>query len=129
RTYIRSFTVADSDRAYIEGAIQEAGCDPLCSAIEFLREVLLLEPPPYLIDRQRDYLEFVMKWQQFTGPVMAKGLEDTTFYVYNPLISLNEVGGDCGAPEAHFGVEHFHRSNLDRFERQPFTMNAGSTHD
>src|SRR5436309_871429 len=70
-----------------------------------------------------------MRWQQFTGPVMAKGLEDTTFYVHNPLVSVNEVGGDSNGPEVYFGIEDFHRRNLARHARAPHAMNATSTHD
>jgi len=81
--------------AYIEDAIAAAGQGP---AFVFLRRVLLLDPAWYLQDRKPDYLDFVMRWQQFTGPVMAKGLEDTTFYVHNPLVSVNEVGGDSNGP-------------------------------
>src|SRR5262249_9781313 len=69
------------------------------------------------------------RWQQFTGAVMAKGLEDTTFYVHNPLVSVNEVGGDSNGPEVYSGVEEFHRRNLARRDRWPQTMNATSTHD
>lgn len=70
---------------------------------------------------------FVMRFQQFTGPLMAKGLEDTIFYVYNRLISLNEVGG---FPE-RFGVSltEFHELMQSRASSWPFTMNATSTHD
>src|SRR5262249_11713254 len=68
-------------------------------------------------------------WQQFTGPVMAKGLEDTTFYVHNPLVSVNEVGGDSSGPDLYFGVEEFHRRNLGRHARCPHALNASSTHD
>ncbi|OLD69874.1 MAG: hypothetical protein AUI45_06265 [Acidobacteria bacterium 13_1_40CM_2_56_11] len=60
---------------------------------------------------------------------MAKGLEDTTFYVHNPLMSVNEVGGDSNGPGIYFGVEEFHRHNLARRGRWPQTMNATSTHD
>jgi (1->4)-alpha-D-glucan 1-alpha-D-glucosylmutase len=70
-----------------------------------------------------------MHWQQFTGPAMAKGLEDTTFYVHNPLLSVNEVGSDCKGTETLLGIEAFHRHSIERLERQPFTMNASSTHD
>jgi len=70
-----------------------------------------------------------MRWQQFTGPVMAKGLEDTAFYVHTPLLSVNEVGGDSNGPEIYFGVEGFHRRNLARHARWPHTLNATSTHD
>jgi (1->4)-alpha-D-glucan 1-alpha-D-glucosylmutase len=60
---------------------------------------------------------------------MAKGLEDTTFYVQNPLISLNEVGGDCAGPDSLLGIENFHRHNARRLHEHPHTMNASSTHD
>jgi (1->4)-alpha-D-glucan 1-alpha-D-glucosylmutase len=72
-------------------------------------------------------LNFVMKFQQLTGPVMAKSVEDTAFYIYNRLVSLNEVGGH---PE-QFGstIEMFHRDNTNRLRRWPHAMLATSTHD
>jgi (1->4)-alpha-D-glucan 1-alpha-D-glucosylmutase len=126
RTYIRDENISETDRAYIEDAIAVSGKGP---AFDFLRRVLLVDPAWYLQQRKADYLDFVMRWQQFTGPVMAKGLEDTTFYVHNPLISVNEVGGDSNGPESYFGIEEFHRRNLARQARWPHTMNASSTHD
>jgi len=126
RTYIRDFQISETDRAYIEDSIAAAGQGP---AFVFLRRVLLLDPAWYLQDQKADYLDFVMRWQQFSGPVMAKGLEDTTFYVHNPLVSVNEVGGDSNGPEIYFGVEGFHRRNQMRRMRWPYTMNASSTHD
>ncbi len=126
RTYIRDFQISETDRAHIEDAIAVAGSGP---AMAFVRRVLLLEPAWYLQSRKPDYLEFVQRWQQFTGPVMAKGLEDTTFYVHNPLMSVNEVGGDSRGPAVYFGVEEFHRRNVARRSRWPYTMNATSTHD
>ena len=126
RTYIRDENISETDRAYIEDAITVSGKGP---AFDFLRRVLLVDPAWYLQQRKADYLDFVMRWQQFTGPVMAKGLEDTTFYVHNPLISVNEVGGDSNGPESYFGIEEFHRRNLARHARWPHTMNASSTHD
>ena len=68
-----------------------------------------------------------MKLQQYTGPVHAKGLEDTSFYRYNLLLSLNEVGGD---PE-RFGrsVAEFHDANLRRLRDWPWEMIATATHD
>src|SRR5207237_1569897 len=68
-----------------------------------------------------------LKLQQMLGPVMAKGLEDTAFYVYNRLVSLNEVGGE---PE-HFGntVEAFHEANAMRAEKWPRSLLATATHD
>jgi (1->4)-alpha-D-glucan 1-alpha-D-glucosylmutase len=126
RTYIREGSISETDRARIEDAIAVSGNGP---AFDFLRRVLLVNPAWYLQNRKPDYLDFVMRWQQFTGPVMAKGLEDTTFYVHNPLVSVNEVGGDSNGPEVYFGVDEFHRRNLARRARWPQAMNASSTHD
>src|SRR5205085_2426711 len=73
------------------------------------------------------WLDFVMRFQQFTSPLMAKGLEDTAFYVFNRLVSLNEVGGNPG----RFGmsVEEFHAAIARRAHAFPHTMNATATHD
>lgn len=72
-------------------------------------------------------IKFIMKFQQLTSPVMAKGLEDSAFYVYNRLISLNEVGGD---PE-YFGnsVNTFHNGMINRAKNWPHSMLSSSTHD
>src|SRR5438046_8118342 len=72
-------------------------------------------------------MQFVLRFQQFTGPIMAKGLEDTVFYIYNRLAALNEVGGE---PQ-QFGVsvDAFHERNLDRHRNWPATLLATSTHD
>jgi (1->4)-alpha-D-glucan 1-alpha-D-glucosylmutase len=126
RTYIRDEKVSNTDRAYIEDALHSAGAG---AEFDFLGRVLLIEPAWYLQERKQQYLDFVMCWQQFTGPVMAKGLEDTTFYVHNPLVSVNEVGGDCNGPDVYFGVEQFHRRNAARHASWPHTMNTTSTHD
>jgi len=71
----------------------------------------------------------VMRWQQFTGSVMAKGLEDTALYLQNRLVSLNEVGCGSQGAVASAGVERFHRHNQRTLERWPHTLNAMSTHD
>jgi (1->4)-alpha-D-glucan 1-alpha-D-glucosylmutase len=96
---------------------------------DFLRDVLLLRPPARGAgaDILRKRLAFTLKFQQLTGPVMAKGLEDTAFYVYNRFISLNEVGGS----PRRFGVrmEEFHCANLERAQQWAFSMLATSTHD
>jgi (1->4)-alpha-D-glucan 1-alpha-D-glucosylmutase len=72
-------------------------------------------------------LKFIMRLQQFTGPIMAKGVEDTAFYVYNRLLSLNEVGSN----PANFGcsIENFHAFMFTRQANWPLSMNATSTHD
>jgi (1->4)-alpha-D-glucan 1-alpha-D-glucosylmutase len=70
-----------------------------------------------------------MQWQQFTGPVMAKGLEDTAAYRHNSLLSLNEVGGDPLRERPPYSLEEFHEFNRRRHEDWPDTMNATATHD
>src|SRR5581483_9165619 len=134
RTYVHSFEVSERDRGYIERTVQLARRrtsredigDP---AFEFLRSVLLVEPPYYLEDRKRDWRDFVMRWQQFTGPVMAKGLEDTAIYRRNSLLSLNEVGGDSLRDRPPLSLQEFHEFNCRRRALWPDTMNATSTHD
>lgn len=131
RTYIRDFEVPDRARGYIEQALERAalttaGSNP--AVLAFFRRVLLLEVPHYVEDRN-EWLEFVLSWQQFTGPVMAKGYEDTACYVYNRLISANEVGSDPELADHPDGVEGFHRHNLNRLAHWPHTLNATSTHD
>ena len=76
---------------------------------------------------RQSVFRFAMRVQQYSGPVMAKGLEDTAFYRYNRFVALNEVGGH---PD-HFGVTlaGFHRANAQRAERWPHTMLGTSTHD
>ncbi|NLW06500.1 MAG: malto-oligosyltrehalose synthase [Clostridia bacterium] len=130
RTYIRNFKLSSSDRNYIEAAVREAvsrqpAVGPACA---FLRQVLLLQFPAGLPEeQQQEWLAFVMRWQQFTGPVMAKGFEDTSLYLYNRLVSLNEVGSE---PEkGGVTTAAFHRFNLKRQQRWPYSLNATSTHD
>lgn len=131
RTYTRSFTIRPSDRRYIEQALMAArernpGLSPQC--FDFLEDVLLLRERVHVTPEQREArLAFVIRWQQFTGPIMAKGFEDSALYVYNRLISLNEVGG---AP-ASYGVslEEFHQFCRNRQRRFRHSLNATSTHD
>jgi (1->4)-alpha-D-glucan 1-alpha-D-glucosylmutase len=134
RTYIRNFEVSASDRTYLERTLVLARKrttdvqigDP---AFAFLRRVLFLEPPEYAQELRPEYLRFVMRWQQFSGPVMAKGLEDTAYYVHNSLISLNEVGGDPLREAPPVDIPEFHRFQQDRLRLWPYSMNATSTHD
>ena len=133
RTYLRSdlSEVDQEDRRQIHAAIREAKRrNPAIneSVFDFIQSVLLEEHPDGLDDAQRAERHlFSMRFQQLTGPVMAKGVEDTAFYRFYPLASLNEVGGD---PE-RFGVSAtaFHRRNLIRRELWPNSMTATTTHD
>ncbi|MCF6154377.1 MAG: malto-oligosyltrehalose synthase [Candidatus Brocadia sp.] len=131
RTYTKPSEVAERDKRYIEIAVSKAKRkNPAMSesVFDFLKDVLLLKYPENFKDAdQREWLDFVMKFQQITGPVTAKGLEDTSFYIYNRLVSLNEVGG---SPE-RFGtpMETFHGQNIERSKFWPHTLIATSTHD
>ncbi len=134
RTYIRGLPISDTDRQYLQRTLDladkrttelEAGSH----AFDFFRSVLLLEPPSYAPDQLADYLRFVMRWQQFTGPVMAKGLEDTAFYVHNSLISRNEVGADPLRETPPLDLAGFHSFNERKLAQWPHSMNATSTHD
>src|SRR5256885_10482531 len=90
--------------------------------------MILLNYPEGATDEDRaEQRRFVGKFQQVTAPVMAKGLEDTAFYVYNRLASLNEVGGDPG----RFGLsaEGLHRFNQDRQAKWPYALSPLATHD
>lgn len=131
RTYINERGVDDEDRQAIDDAIQRAiARNPAMesSIFSFIRTCLC----PTRGEKESDTsfarrLKFAMKFQQYTGPVQAKGIEDTAFYRYCPLASLNEVGGDpsiIGSP-----LDVFHSSNADRRQLHPSSMIATSTHD
>ena len=132
RTYVREAAVAEDDRRSIEHAAREArrrATQVHERLFRFVEMVLLLEPPPYIAHERERWLEFVMRWQQFTGRVMAKGVEDTAFYNYNRLISLNEVGGEPGRSHGFDPVADLHARNASVASQWPHTMNATSTHD
>jgi len=131
RTYIRNLDLPPAATKALEEALAEArqrkpGLNPQC--FDFLRDVLLLSNPAHVLPDQREArLSFVLRWQQFTGPIVAKGFEDTSLYVYHPLLSLNEVGGDP-SPDAICPKE-FAEFIGERQKRWPHSMNASSTHD
>jgi len=116
--------VSDSDRSWVQQAVALVGeespdLDP--ELLIFLKKILLLEIGGILEG------ELAMRFQQFTAPVMAKGVEDTAFYRYNRLLCLNEVGGDPGC----FGIslQEFHRQGELAWKQRPLSLLAGSTHD
>src|SRR5580693_500208 len=131
RTYVTASEVSDKDVRYIRSAVAAAKWrSPAAdtSIFDFVSEVLLTSiaeghDPAY----RNAVTSFAMKFQQFTGPVMAKGLEDTAFYRYHRLVSLNEVGSDLH----RFGTTapEFHLANQDRLRCWPHTMLTTSTHD
>ncbi len=131
RTYVTAEGSSPEDRQVIEAAVALAKWrNPAMDAsiFNFVQDVLTTRIAEGQNPSYRDaVIAFAMKFQQFSSPVMAKGLEDTAFYRYNRLISLNEVGGD----PHKFGtnVAEFHRANQDRLEHWPQTMLATTTHD
>jgi (1->4)-alpha-D-glucan 1-alpha-D-glucosylmutase len=133
RTYVQADTVEISarDRQHVLRAIRDAkrrNRSTSESLFDFVGDILLLRNPDGLTDAdRRERREFVLRLQQLTGPVMAKGLEDTVFYRYFPLASLNEVGSRpaAGATDA----DRFHAWNARRLASWPHAMSASATHD
>jgi (1->4)-alpha-D-glucan 1-alpha-D-glucosylmutase len=131
RTYINNESVNSQDRLHIERSVQKAWQrEPNLDgrAMSFMESVLLLK---HQVSCNTEYLDdclhFVMRWQQVTGAVMAKGFEDTALYTNNRLVSLNDVGSD---PESKgLSIEEFHRKSMHRHASWPHTMNTTSTHD
>lgn len=131
RTYVAADSVTDEDRRYVAWAIAQARKRSTAmetSIFEFVHGALLAQPLNEASARLKSALvRFAMRFQQYTSPVMAKGMEDTSFYIYNRLVSLNEVGGD----PRRFGasVSAFHHLNQERAQRWPRTMLSSTTHD
>lgn len=156
RTYVTNESLSKKDGEYIDWAINLAKRHSTAidsSIYDFLHSILLLEAQlEHLTDTQPSsgtgdsrkasssttevnealrfraaVCHFAMKFQQYSGPVMAKGLEDTSFYRYNRLVSLNEVGGEPTV----FGISAatFHYRNQQRLQRTPHTLLSTTTHD
>ncbi len=130
RTYIKQDYCSEADTSYIKVAVEKAReANPgRLYELDFVERFLLLKFSEFTSEEEKEeWVHFVMRFQQFSGPLMAKGVEDTILYVYNRLISLNEVGGN---PD-RFGISEteFHEFNLKRSRWQPYSMNATSTHD
>ncbi|HEY3101337.1 MAG TPA: malto-oligosyltrehalose synthase, partial [Methylomirabilota bacterium] len=123
--------MTDRDRDYIRRALatarrQVASAD--ASIYDWLEQVLMVVVPERAGEAERrERLDFVMRFQQITGPVTAKGFEDTALYRFNRLVSLNDVGGD----PSRFGVTlaEFHAENTARVRRSPHALSATATHD
>jgi (1->4)-alpha-D-glucan 1-alpha-D-glucosylmutase len=130
RTYITAAGASAADRATIEDTIDRArarwtGPDP--EIFDFLRDAITLDlaaNSSYSAPRARN---FALKLQQFTGPLMAKALEDTAFYRHHRLLALNEVGGEPDAPA--LSQPEFHALQAARAETAPAGLTATATHD
>ena len=131
RIYPGAWGVSDRDRHFVAVAVAMAKRrNPAidASVFDFVRDVLLLEHPPGLSAaaiREREL--FAGRFQQVTSPIMAKGVEDTAFYLYGPLLSVNEVGNKPETPVVR--SSEFHAWNEQRAQHYPHAMLASSTHD
>jgi (1->4)-alpha-D-glucan 1-alpha-D-glucosylmutase len=130
RSYVSPGSFSAQDRDQLTKAVERAkeANAGLLLELNYIGRFLLLDFADHATDEERNrWTDFVMHFQQLTGPLMAKGSEDTALYVYNRLLSLNEVGG---APD-RFGasVEEFHDFNLRRLAHWPHAMNVTATHD
>ena len=130
RSYVNYEDFGDEDRFRLQEAINRAKefNRGLLLELGFIERFLLLQSDRQLpAEEKKQWIHFIMRFQQLTGPLMAKGFEDTALYIYNRLVSLNEVGGDPG----RFGVslEMFHRFNGQRARLWPHSMSATATHD
>lgn len=130
RVYIRDGILAPEGQQIIRQAVDQAkeNLPILVNELNFIQRFLCLEFLDNLSEQEKnEQIYFAMRLQQLAGPLMAKGVEDTAFYVYNRLLSLNEVGGD----PCRFGlsVQEFHRFNQERAAHWPLAMNASATHD
>jgi (1->4)-alpha-D-glucan 1-alpha-D-glucosylmutase len=119
-----------ADRAALEPAFArvrgDGRADP--GALDELEHALLGQWRDTEESAARLRLAFVLRWQQLTGPAAAKGVEDTALYIYAPLASRNEVGGDPGVP-VEGAVERLHRRLAERARQHPRALNATNTHD
>jgi (1->4)-alpha-D-glucan 1-alpha-D-glucosylmutase len=132
RTYVdERGNISEQDQPIIQEAIARAkrrNPGTATALFDWLREILLLRAHALAgAEWQRRCLRFALKFQQLTGPVMAKGLEDTVCYVYNRFLAVNEVG--CTPAELGIPADEFHRGNQRRNEAWPFSMLETSTHD
>jgi len=130
RTYVSTTSFEQSDRTYIELAVRRAieSAPALTLELRFIERFLRLEFDPKAIAEDRQAMfDFVMRFQQMSGPLMAKGLEDTALYVYAKLLSLNDVGGN--ARKVGVSPVEFHFFNKRRALHWPQTLNTTATHD
>jgi (1->4)-alpha-D-glucan 1-alpha-D-glucosylmutase len=140
RTYMRAeegadgaltVDITDRDREYVRRAVAHARRRSTfsdASVYDWLESVLTLQFPSWATEQdRRERMDFVARFQQITGPVTAKGFEDTALYRFNRLVSLNEVGGD----PSRFGVTlaEFHAENAARARRSPHALSTTATHD
>jgi (1->4)-alpha-D-glucan 1-alpha-D-glucosylmutase len=131
RSYVRPGHISEQDTRHIEQAIDAAiarSAPQYSGVFDYLRDILLLRYPRNATDEIRAAQNaFVLKFQQLTSPTTAKGIEDTSFYIYNRLTSLNEVGGNPG--KFSVSPDELHRYFEHRQKNWPLGLSPLTTHD
>ncbi len=130
RTYVTDETGRKEDAGYIQEALSlsRERMPSLLYEFDYIENFLLRSYPEHIDEATKErWDDFVLRFQQFTGPLMAKGFEDTFMYAYVPLLSLNEVGGSL--ENAGKSPQQLHSFLEHRFRDYPGSMNTGSTHD
>lgn len=130
RTYIDENHFSKRDKKYLDDIMAKVKEQnpSLTDEFNYIGNLLTLNFGEHFSKEQAaDTYDFIKKFQQLTGPLMAKGFEDTALYVYNRFLSLNEVGGNPG--KFGMNIKEFHNFNKARSAKWPHTMNGSSTHD
>jgi len=132
RTYYRNAKPSPRDAEFLEMALSSVRSRALhlgSDSLRFLRRVFLAEFPAQCVHLRDLWLSFILRWQQFSAAVMAKGIEDTALFAHHSLISVNEVGASPFHDQIPFGIEALHRFNASALTRHPHTLLATATHD
>jgi (1->4)-alpha-D-glucan 1-alpha-D-glucosylmutase len=130
RTYFDGKKSRRNDKKYLEELIEKVKNENplLANEFQFIGKLLTKTYEKHFTIEQKDKtLNFLMRFQQLTGPIIAKGFEDSALYVFNRLLSLNEVGSSPG--KFGLSLSEFYKFNKKRFASWPHTMNTTSTHD
>ena len=130
RTYVSGNKNRKTDKKYLSEVIEKVKNDNqlLSKESQYIGSLLTKDySEKFTLEQKDKSLNFLMKFQQLTGPIIAKGFEDTVLYVFNRLISLNEVGSSPNK----FGISltEFYSFNKKRFSNWRYTLNTTSTHD
>ena len=135
RTYYREGGIlSEQDKTALRRALSDARrrvslAEVSGATFDFLHRLFLAELQSETKETRETWVDFITRWQQFTGAVMAKGLEDTALFAHHGLISVNEVGNNPFHEQISFGADAFHQFNCAALKSHPHSMNATSTHD
>ena len=132
--YTNDGALSEQDKTALQKALSEArrrasSYEVGDATFDFLHSVFFAEVRLQAKEAREVWFDFITRWQQFTGAVMAKGLEDTALFAHHGLISVNEVGNNPSHEQIRFGIDAFHQFNSAALANHPHSMNTTSTHD